>query len=104
MGDEGSGFSTCNRWAAGVFMRRGPIFFGGGGGGAICHSVTEGACQMGRASGESDVHFGADVGKWRAEGAGILVFFFLLKGENFLFDPICLYSKCSDFCGEFKCG
>ena len=26
------------------------------------------------------------------------------QGEIFLFDPMCLYSKCSEFCGEFKNG
>ena len=26
------------------------------------------------------------------------------QGENFLFDPMCLYSKYSEFCGEFKNG
>ena len=26
------------------------------------------------------------------------------QGETFLFDPMCLYSKYSEFCGEFKNG
>ena len=26
------------------------------------------------------------------------------QGEIFLFDPMCLYSKYSEFCGEFKNG
>ena len=29
-------------------------------------------------------------------------FFFLADGRGKLFDPMCLYSKYSEFCGEFK--
>ena len=32
------------------------------------------------------------------------IFFGLLTGEIFFFYPMCLYSKCSGFRGEFKCG
>ena len=30
--------------------------------------------------------------------------FGIRQGELFLFDPMCLYSKYSEFCGEFKNG
>ena len=58
---------------------------------------------MGMASGESDVYFGTDVGKWVAKGAGNF-FFRSAKAAKKNFCSMCLYSKCSDFCGEFKGG
>ena len=56
------------------------------------------------ASGESDIYFGTDVGKWGAEGAGN--YFLTCQRGKKSFSPHCtvLYSKCSDFCGEFKYG
>ena len=38
-----------------------------------------------------------------ARGAGYFVLG-IRQGEIFLFDPMCLYSKYSEFCGEFKNG
>ena len=38
-----------------------------------------------------------------AGGAGDFVLG-IRQGEIFLFDPMCLYSKYSEFCGEFKNG
>ena len=58
---------------------------------------------MGMASGESGVYFGTDVGQWGAKGAGNL-FVACRRGNHFFFYPLCLHSKCLDFCGEFKCG
>ena len=57
---------------------------------------------MGMTSGESGMYFGRDVGKWGAKGAGN--FLLLAKGGQKIFYPMCLHSKCSDFCGEFKYG
>ena len=58
---------------------------------------------MGMASGESDIYFGADVGKQGAEGAGKKCFLACRRGKNFFY-PMFLSSKCSDFCGEIKHG
>ena len=57
---------------------------------------------MEMASGESGIYFFTDVGNWGAKGAGNFVFG-LPKGQIFFY-PMCLYSKCSDFCGELKYG
>ena len=57
---------------------------------------------MGSASGESDIHFGTDMVKWGAEGVG--QFFLACRRGIFFSYPMCPYSKCSDFCGEFKYG
>ena len=46
-----------------------------------------------------DTYFGTYVGKWVTEGAGKC---FLAEGGKFFY-PMRLYSKCSDFCGQFKC-
>ena len=43
---------------------------------------------MGMASGESDIYFGTNVGKWGAEGAGI--FFLGLEGEKVFFSTPCV--------------
>ena len=73
----------------------------GVGGGGICHSETYGE-RMRMASGESDIYFGTEVGNW---GAGN--FWPASAGKKIFFSyRLCLHSKkkCSDFCGEFKCG
>ena len=58
---------------------------------------------MGTASGESDVYFGVEVGKWGAEGAAIFCFVWPAEGGIFFFFyRMCQCSKCSDFGEEFK--
>ena len=56
---------------------------------------------MARARGEGDVCLGADVGEWGAEGAGRFVG--PSRRGTMFFCAVCLDSKCSEFCGEFKC-
>ena len=46
---------------------------------------------MGMASGEREIYKAPD-------------FFFLLKGDTVISYPMCLHSKCSNFCGEFNYG
>ena len=46
---------------------------------------------MGMASGESDIYFGTDVGKWGAEGAGNF-FFWPAKGVK-IFSTPCVYPQ-----------
>ena len=72
---------------------------GGGGVRAICHSVAHGERRMGMARGESDVCSGTDVGTWDTKSARNVVW--PAEGGK-LFCPMCLDSKCSDFCGAFK--
>jgi hypothetical protein len=45
---------------------------------------------MGMASGESDIYFGTDVGKWSAEGAANFVLAF--RRGIFVFTP-CVYTQ-----------
>ena len=59
---------------------------------------------MGMANGESGIYFGTNVGKWGAKGTGKFFGGGLPKGDKIFLYTMCLYSKCSDFCGEFKCG
>ena len=58
---------------------------------------------MGMANGESDTYFGTDVGENGAP-KDPEIFFGLSEGDKKFFHPMCLYSKCSNFCGEFKYG
>ena len=85
-------------------MRKGPIVGGGGGGGL---SVTQWHMESGRwdcHGGGRDMYLGRDVGKWGTEGAGNFVFLASRRGTNIFFlCAVCLYSKWSDFCEEFKC-